>query len=106
MGGERVGVVDAKGCCCCCCCWLWGDGMDWEGWWKPKPWVRSCGEIFRSAVNCMGVVSGLIGVGGGRMVLTWLDTRLKERLSVSSSEKRSFRSMSNLGTGLRARWCG
>ena len=33
-------------------------------------------------------------------------TRLKERLSVSSSEKRSFRSMSNLGTGLRARWCG
>jgi hypothetical protein len=33
------------------------------------------------------------------MLLIWLDMRLKLRLSVSSSEKRSRRFMSNLGTG-------
>lgn len=47
--------------------------------------------------------SGLIGGGGGRIELTWLLTRLKDRLSVSSSEKRSLRFMSNRGIGLRCR---
>jgi hypothetical protein len=98
MGGERVGVVEEKGCCCC-----WEDIVcDCE---KPKPWVRNCGEIFRSAVKAIGF-SGLMGAGGGLIVLTWLDTRLKDRLSVSSSENRSLRFISNLGTGFRDRWCG
>ena len=99
MGGESVGVDEGKDCCSC-----WGEGTVWPCA-KPNPWVRSCGEILRSAVNCM-LFSGLMGVGGGRIVLTWLDTRLNDRLSVSSSEKRSFRFISNLGTGLRFRWWG
>ena len=35
MGGERVGLLDVK----------FGE-VKKDGWW----WVRSCGDIFRSAV--------------------------------------------------------
>lgn len=35
------------------------------------------------------------------MALTWLLTRLKDRLSVSSSENRSFKFMSKRGAGRR-----
>ena len=73
-----------------------------NGWF-----ARNWGEILRSAVKgwwgaCC--CSCLMGGGGGRMAFTWLDTRLKERLSVSSSEKRSLRFMSKRGAGRRE--CG
>lgn len=34
------------------------------------------------------------------MLLIWFDIRLKDRLSVSSSENKSRKFISNLGTGL------
>lgn len=60
MGGDKVGLLDVKlGDVKKDCCW----------------WVRSCGDIFRSAVKrcifcccCWG--SGLMGGGGGRIALT------------------------------------
>jgi hypothetical protein len=57
-------------------------------------WFPILGDI---CCICCGSCLICCGGGGGRMLDNWLLMREKERLSVSSSENRSRRFMSNLG---------
>src|SRR5687768_15727484 len=105
MGGERVGVVaeawncgegrfwkEYPCCGCCGCCWkfIWGEIL--------RLVVKGC--CICCCCCCCGccwascfIRCGPLGREGGCMVLLliWFDMRLKDRLSVSSSENRSLR---------------